>query len=183
MPGVILSLALFVYLGVGGWPALDHLSGPATESRWIDLARGISHAGDTFAFLIAGLYAIWLFSKNRRFLPRFLLMLAGQHLLMSASKTFFHTVRPALEHQVGGYAYPSGHTLMAGCLYGYLARQTAYGSLRLLLRLLPWMVAWSRVALGHHWLRDVLGALILGSVWVDLCLAGGESSTAENIPA
>jgi len=180
MPGMLLSLALFVYLGLGSLPTLDQLASPATQSKWIALARWASHGGDLYAFLIAGGYAVFLASKRRRQLPRFLLLLVGQHLLLCASKAFFHTLRPALQHQVGGYAYPSGHTLMAACLYGYLARQTS-GNRRLLLRLLPWIVAWGRVALAHHWLRDVLGSLILGPVWVELCLLGGETSKVENM--
>ncbi len=77
----------------------------------------------------------------------------------------------------GGYSFPSGHATGATALYGVL-----------LLLLLPaienrrWRtvlmlssaavivgVGFSRVALGAHYLTDVLGGFTLGGAWVALC--------------
>jgi len=76
----------------------------------------------------------------------------------------------------GGYGFPSGHTIAATLLYGSL-----------FVLLLPAMRAWwhkaglgiftagliacvafSRVALGAHYLTDVLAAVLLGSGWLVL---------------
>jgi len=71
------------------------------------------------------------------------------------------------------YAFPSGHTLWATVIYGFLsvvlARATAppwrwipYSIAALLIA----CVALSRLYLGMHWLSDVLGSFTLGIAWV-----------------
>lgn len=133
------------------------------------LAIWSSHFGDFIAYFVAAATAWFLYRRQPPALPVYLWMLAGQHLLTHGCKWFFHTLRPEQLHTVGGYAYPSGHTMMAVSVYGYLSRQSVGWTRRALLAL-PWLVAWSRVALGHHWLSDVLGGLILGFLWLDFCL-------------
>jgi len=71
------------------------------------------------------------------------------------------------------YAFPSGHTLWAVVIYGYLAVMVARASSNRW-RWLPYSlagifiaaVALSRLYLGVHWLSDVLGSLTLGITWV-----------------
>ncbi|MES9882672.1 MAG: VTT domain-containing protein, partial [Sedimenticola sp.] len=71
------------------------------------------------------------------------------------------------------YAFPSGHTLRAVVLYGFLSVIVAR-PLSLSRRWLPYgvavlvavAVALSRLYLGVHWLSDVLGSIALGLAWV-----------------
>ncbi len=71
------------------------------------------------------------------------------------------------------YAFPSGHTLKAVVIYGFLAVIVAR-PLSLRWRWLPYglavlvtvAVALSRLYLGVHWLSDVLGSIALGLAWV-----------------
>lgn len=80
--------------------------------------------------------------------------------------------------EVGATSFPSGHVLLATTLGGFLAF-LAYTLLRhswlrttivtLLLASIPLMGA-SRIYLGHHWFSDVMGAYLLGSLWLALTI-------------
>ncbi|MBN9419645.1 MAG: phosphatase PAP2 family protein [Candidatus Eremiobacteraeota bacterium] len=165
-----LALLFFLLLGLGILGPVDlfaqrHLFlGPSQLAIWS------SHCGDMIAYLTAALTAVFLYRLRRAELPVYGLLLAGQHFLTCFFKWFFHTVRPLHLHQVGGYAYPSGHTVTALCVFGYLSIQN-HGWKRIVLAWIPLQVAWSRVALGHHWFSDVLGGLLLGGMWLHFCLA------------
>ena len=71
------------------------------------------------------------------------------------------------------YSFPSGHTLRAMVMYGFLAVIIAR-SMRAGWRWLPYslaglmiiLVALARLYLGVHWLSDVLGSITLGICWV-----------------
>jgi len=79
--------------------------------------------------------------------------------------------------------FPSGHTMMATIIYGFLA-------IWLILRIGSWpwrfliaavaillvfLVALSRMYLGAHYLSDVLAAMAAGTAWVALCLTAVET--------
>jgi membrane protein DedA with SNARE-associated domain/membrane-associated phospholipid phosphatase len=74
---------------------------------------------------------------------------------------------------LGPYSFPSGHTLRAMVIYGFLAVIIAR-SMRERWRWLPYSlaglmiipVALARLYLGVHWLSDVLGSITLGMCWV-----------------
>lgn len=76
-------------------------------------------------------------------------------------------------HPPGSYSFPSGHTLKAVVLFGFLSviiarpisvrwRWLAYGVAGLLVA----AVSLSRLYLGVHWFSDVLGSIALGLAWV-----------------
>ncbi len=78
-----------------------------------------------------------------------------------------------------GYAYPSGHVMLAmaffgmsawlvlrsGAARGWKVLSLAGGALAVVL------VSVSRVYLGVHWPSDVLGGFAAGAGWLSLCLA------------
>jgi undecaprenyl-diphosphatase len=74
---------------------------------------------------------------------------------------------------VMGFSFPSAHTVLATCLYGFLsvlvARELPPGW-RWLSYAGAWLIilsiAFSRLYLGAHWFSDVLGGLLLGLVWI-----------------
>ncbi len=80
--------------------------------------------------------------------------------------------------QIGATSFPSGHVLLATTLGGFLAF-LAYTLMRpswrrttlvtLLVATIP-LMGMSRIYLGHHWLSDVLGAYLLGSLWLALTI-------------
>src|SRR2546430_2451805 len=77
-----------------------------------------------------------------------------------------------------GYSFASGHTIGATLLYGQLAlfiipmiknrrgRVLVYSAATFVIVL----VGFSRIALGAHYLTDVLGGMFLGTSWLTLCL-------------
>jgi membrane protein DedA with SNARE-associated domain/membrane-associated phospholipid phosphatase len=76
---------------------------------------------------------------------------------------------------LGPYSFPSGHTLRAVVLFGFLAVIIAR-SMRERWRWLPYglaglmiiLVALARLYLGVHWLSDILGSITLGMLWVTI---------------
>ena len=84
-----------------------------------------------------------------------------------------------LIHQIGLYpksdSFPSGHVLLATGLYGFLLYLT-YTQLKQQLTLrvvllvvvsLPLvLMGLSRIYLGAHWVSDVIGAYLLGYIWL-----------------
>jgi undecaprenyl-diphosphatase len=78
--------------------------------------------------------------------------------------------------------FPSGHTMMATIVYGFIA---VY--LMMMLTALRWKVlltapiialivavALSRMYLGAHYLSDVMAAVAAGLAWLALCLTCAE---------
>ena len=81
-----------------------------------------------------------------------------------------------------GYSFASGHTIGATLLYGQLLlfilpalkarhwRQLCiFSAISLVL-----LVGFSRIALGAHFLTDVLAAIFFGIIWLTLCLVAGK---------
>ena len=130
--------------------------------------------------------ALLFFARRRRSEAFGLALSAGGGAILSnAFKLLVARPRPAAE--LVGFAYrsretsfPSGHVVFYVCYFGFLFF-TAYallprGSLRrraaLALAPLPVLVVGlSRVYLRAHWPSDVLGAYLLGGVWLGFSLA------------
>jgi undecaprenyl-diphosphatase len=79
---------------------------------------------------------------------------------------------------VGGYSFPSGHVLSYVAFFGLLA-YVAWVRLRpsppraaaiAICLVLLTLVGPSRVYLGAHWTSDVIGAYLLGGLWLSLML-------------
>lgn len=83
---------------------------------------------------------------------------------------------------VTGYSFPSAHTMAATLIYGslliFLISAIKSKHVRLLLvaaaSLLVLMVAFSRVALGAHYVTDVVGAIAVSAVWLWISLLAVE---------
>jgi undecaprenyl-diphosphatase len=75
-------------------------------------------------------------------------------------------------------SFPSGHTMMATIIYGFMAvflisRTASWLSRFLIVTLMVvfvFLVALSRMYLGAHYLSDVLAAMAAGIAWLALCL-------------
>ncbi len=101
----------------------------------------------------------------------------GGMLLNILMKTATHRARPFPSSpyiDVGGYSFPSGHTMAATLLYGVLAifvismlkgRHSRFLT-TVTAAILVVVVAFSRVALGAHYVTDVLAAMITGIIWL-----------------
>jgi undecaprenyl-diphosphatase len=142
------------------------------SSEWI--------AGVLF-FLVA--FFIW-----KRWWPSLVTLIVavpGGMLLNELLKSLVQRQRPFLDGPFvdwSGYSFASGHTIGATLLYGQLLlfilpalkarhwrRLTIFSAV-----LLVALVGFSRIALGAHFLTDVLAAIIFGVLWLAFCLVAGK---------
>ena len=134
------------------------------------------------------LFALVLFFAWRRWWPSvatLIVAVPGGMLLNEWVKVLVHRHRPFVEGPFvdwSGYSFASGHTIGATLLYGQLlllvlpalkARHwrllCIFSAISLVL-----LVGFSRIALGAHFLTDVLAAIFFGIVWLTLCLLAGK---------
>jgi undecaprenyl-diphosphatase len=128
--------------------------------------------------LTAG-YALW---RGRRRLAAFLAVTAiGGSVIDTVVKNAVHRPRPNLPHPIAhafGKSFPSGHAMSSTVVYGALLlvllpalprarRPYAFGGVVLLVL----AVGASRLALGVHYLTDVLGGIVLGLAWLAASVA------------
>ena len=176
---------LWVSVRIGGvpdaWdiPLLDwfeaHRHATATAIAWF-----FTIAGDTLGMSLISLGIIGLLSwRTRSAGPGVLIAVtaAGSVALTLFLKTSLGRARPPLDAALPpvppSFSFPSGHTLNAVAILGVVG----YLALRVLRQRLSRIVALcalgifilgvavSRLYLGHHWLSDVLGGLLIGGCW------------------
>jgi membrane-associated phospholipid phosphatase len=127
----------------------------------------------------AALYFVW--KKWWPSLVTLIIAVPGGMLLNEWVKILVHRQRPFVEGPFvdwSGYSFASGHTIGATLLYGQLLlfilpalktrhwrRLCIFSAISLVL-----LVGFSRIALGAHFLTDVLAAIVFGIVWLMLCM-------------
>lgn len=146
------------------------------RSPWGDqIMTVVSQLGDgVVQTALVTLVALWLLWQRRWFaLGHWLSTALFAALAIWSLKQGLQLPRPqALYGDTMSYSFPSAHTLLASCLYGFLAVMVARelpARWRWLCYAGAWLIilaiAFSRLYLGAHWLSDVLGGLLLGIVW------------------
>jgi undecaprenyl-diphosphatase len=100
-------------------------------------------------------------------------------------KVLVHRQRPFVDGPFvdwSGYSFASGHTIGATLLYGQLllfvlpvlkTRHWHFLSIFSAISLVV-LAGFSRVALGAHFLTDVLAAILFGIIWLALCVVLGK---------
>jgi undecaprenyl-diphosphatase len=130
------------------------------------------------------LFFVW--KRSWPSLVTLIIAVPGGMLLNEWLKLLVHRHRPFVEGPFvdwSGYSFASGHTIGATLLYGQLllfllpllkGRHVrvvcVFGAVSLVA-----LVGFSRIALGAHFLTDVLAAIIFGMLWLMLCMALGKS--------
>lgn len=129
-------------------------------------------------------FALVLFFVWKRWWPSLVTLIVavpGGMLLNEWVKVLVHRQRPFLDGPFvdwSGYSFASGHTIGATLLYGQLllfvlpalkARQWRLLSILTAISLVA-LVGFSRIALGAHFLTDVLAAIFFGIIWLALCV-------------
>jgi undecaprenyl-diphosphatase len=160
-----------------------HLTG-----TFVSVLRAFSDFGSSEWIAVALCCLVLLFVWKRWWpsLVTLIVSVPGGMLLNEWVKLVVHRHRPFVEGPFvdwSGYSFASGHTIGATLLYGQLllfilpslkARHwrllCIFSALSLVL-----LVGFSRIALGAHFLTDVLAAIFFGAVWLTFCLIAGKS--------
>jgi membrane-associated phospholipid phosphatase len=166
----LLSVDRHVASALHGY-ALDH-------PTFTHLMRDVSAVFSAFGWWIILTPVIcWLLIRRRFRLAVFVAVTAlGSSLLNGLIKTTVHRARPHLADPVAtavGKSFPSGHTQAATVGFGLLvlvflpflparARPWAWVGAAFMVAL----VGFSRIALGVHYLTDVIGGILIGSAWL-----------------
>ena len=129
-------------------------------------------------------FALVLFFAWKRWWPSLVTLIVavpGGMLLNEWIKILVHRQRPFLDGPFvdwSGYSFASGHTIGATLLYGQLllfilpalkARHWRLLSILSAISLVA-LVGFSRIALGAHFLTDVLAAIFFGIIWLAFCV-------------
>jgi undecaprenyl-diphosphatase len=136
-----------------------------------------------------------LFFVWKRSWPTLLVLIIavpGGMLLNEWLKVVVHRDRPFFEGAFvdwSGYSFASGHTIGATLLYGQLLLFVLPSLKTRHLRLLcifsaaslVLLIGFTRIALGAHFLSDVLAAIFFGIIWLILCTALGKSVGRKNV--
>jgi membrane-associated phospholipid phosphatase len=134
-------------------------------------------------------FALVLFFVWKRWWPSLVTLLVAVPcgmLLNEWLKLAVHRDRPFVEGAFvdwTGYSFASGHTIGATLLYGQLLLFVLPSLNGRHLRLLcifsaaslVLLVGFTRIALGAHFLTDVLAAIFFGIIWLMLCTVLGKS--------
>lgn len=149
------------------------------------LMQGISWIGfEPQSIVIALAIIVYLFVVGWRWEAGMLAFAAlGVTILGAGIKLFVQRARPTaqLVHvfaPLNDYSFPSGHVLFFTAFFGFLwfllythAKPSWYRTVGLIVfGLLVALVGVSRIYLGQHWPSDVLGAYLLGSLWLALTI-------------
>jgi membrane-associated phospholipid phosphatase len=189
---VAVPFGLLLLLVKENWPPLqsvdagarDGLNEFAVEQDWfVTVMKAVSAVGSgrVYTVLFTGV-VLWLLWRR---LPRLAMFVAvtplGSGLLNGTVKTLVDRARPVLPEPVAhapGFSFPSGHAQSAMVSYcvlllvflpvlrGVWRRVAVAVSLVMVL-----LIGFSRVALGVHYVSDVLAGYALGAAWVAAMVA------------
>ena len=132
--------------------------------------RFITHCGNaSYVIILLGICIVLMRNKHALYLC-----------FSSSSSVVFNTIvkniirrdRPNILRLItqGGYSYPSGHTMISMCCYGYLfyyvfnnvKNKYLRVFLLVILSILIISIPISRIYLGVHYFSDIMGGLLLG---------------------
>lgn len=110
-----------------------------------------------------------------------LICLVGAALLNQLLKELFARARPDMFRLVNesGYSFPSGHSMVSFCVYGFLAYMLSrqFASIRCRFAVffaascVVAIIGVSRIYLGVHYPTDVLAGFVAGGTWLAFCLS------------
>lgn len=160
--------------------AADRFFAAHRSALWNRATEFASLLGDTLVVVaVAAVAFVVLAMTTRRWRASVFVLVAmlGEVAIFTSTTVVVDRVRPAvqrLDRAPPTSSFPSGHTAAASTLYGGLAVIAVIYLANVLMRnvtiavalALVASVATSRLYRGMHYPSDVLGGLVLGSVWL-----------------
>jgi membrane-associated phospholipid phosphatase len=184
---VAVPFALLLFLVQDKWRPLlavddgarDDLHGYAVAHGWfVTTMKVLSTAGSSLVYLLVfAAVAGWLAWRRHPRLAAFVAVtMVGNSMLNSVVKLAVDRARPVLPDPVAhapGVSFPSGHAQAAMVAYSVLllvflpSLRGPWRRVALVLAVLMVLaIGFSRVALGVHYVSDVLAGYVLGAAWV-----------------
>jgi undecaprenyl-diphosphatase len=142
-------------------------------------------SGEWIGIVLFALVVLFAWKRWWPSLVTLIVAVPGGMLLNEWLKLVVHRHRPFVDGSFvdwSGYSFASGHTIGATLLYGQLllfvlpvlkARHWRLLCIFSAVSLVA-LVGFSRIALGAHFLTDVLAAIIFGIIWLTLCVVLGK---------
>ena len=155
-----------------------HHRADTTASAFYYFTQLGSTTGVAIMFLVAAL--VLVLKKKWHYLAALLLAVLGTGASIYFTKVYFHRERPldVGYYKPSSFSFPSGHSAEALSLFGMIAvlvlleRQhirNAYFWVSLCLTYIL-LIGFSRIFLGVHFVSDVVGGYLLGSLWLILAV-------------
>jgi membrane-associated phospholipid phosphatase len=145
--------------------------------------------GEGLVGLVVGTAAALVATRRRRDAAILMAGTLGAWLLSYALKMGFGVLRPRaphVVHKISGYGFPSAHvlvTLVASGLIVWLLGRDASRRARLALYAaaagVTALTGAARVVLDFHWLSDVVAAVAVGILWLNLVVLATSRLTAS----
>lgn len=154
-------------------PFLHSIASPVTDA----LFNTLTAMGSSLVVLPTFLVAVALLIMRRRYGAGLFLgvALGGSLLIDFLMKLVFQRPRPKLDYAavLPDYSFPSGHSMngvvfyvsLALILWSVFGRRVGVPAL-LIAVLLAFGIGVSRIFLGYHYLTDVVGGWLAGTVWL-----------------
>src|SRR5258707_12084275 len=195
---VLLLFLAFDFLAIDRISVVDHeiaawLHGHLTRLS-IDLMLALSNGGSCLWIGAITLVTVLILVLRKCWygLLAVVLTVPGGMLFRHLIQVIVHRHRPFRHSEfldLGGYSFPSGHTMAATLLYGLLAvfailvwKDRHWRILAILWAILAIaLVGFSRIALGAHYLTDVLGAIFGGASWLILWMTVVERTRRKRL--
>jgi membrane-associated phospholipid phosphatase len=149
-----------------------------THTGFVGAMQMISNSGSALAWqIVLASVVVWLLWRRLPRLALFVVITAvGSSLLNAGVKTAVNRLRPVLAQPVAhepGLSFPSGHaqaTIVGYAVLLLVFMPILHGVWRRLAVtfavLMVLAVGFSRIALGVHYLSDVVAGYVLGAAWV-----------------
>lgn len=183
--GIILWIATYIFYELAGdvweretfaWDSQIALGIHSLSAPWLDrLMTIITWTGFELVIVFTLLLVGWfVWHQKQRHALFTVIAVAGAALTGGLLKVIFQRARPTIFtplYEATSYSFPSGHTLTAVGLYGFLAIllwRSGRRGLAVASVLWAGLVGVSRIYLGVHYPSDVLASFAVGAIWLVL---------------
>jgi undecaprenyl-diphosphatase len=134
-----------------------------------------------FAIFASLMFCIYLYAKNKKdYLFPFLVSIGGSIIFIWFAKIFFARPRPEnAVYFLKSFSFPSGHATIAVAFFGFLIyffwRNSAAWKNKInflfVFSTLIFLIGFSRLYLGVHFLSDVSAGYLLGFLWLIIAIS------------